>query len=269
VNWIEPRGIKEKTKMSVATKITYNKEKNAVELETYASEPVRLQNVRVEAKEVGRSQMIEVVDRSDTSPFAPAAPLTCAHWRRGVLACLAATASIAIPVARAQHSDPLPSWNDGPSKKAIVDFVERVATSEGPAYVAPAERIAVFDNDGTLWSEQKTKFEMRNGRPVLVRLAEVEFDDKEGKPAGIHRFIGRCPILAFGNSDGDKQMLEWTAAGTGARFMGLVHHTDAQREFAYDRKSAVGTLDAALDEAIAKGWTVVSMKDDWNTIFGK
>jgi hypothetical protein len=213
--------------------------------------------------------MITFVDRRSKGPSALTLPLARRQWRHHALECMAASACMALLGAGGQHPDPLPSWNDGPSKKAIVGFVERVTTTGGFDFVAPAERIAVFDNDGTLWSEQKTKFEMRNGRPVLVRLAEVEFDDKEGKPAGIHRFIGRRPILAFGNSDGDKQMLEWTAAGTGARFMGLVHHTDAQREFAYDRKSAVGTLDAALDEAIAKGWTVVSMKDDWNTIFGK
>jgi phosphoglycolate phosphatase-like HAD superfamily hydrolase len=309
--------------------------------------------------------------------------------------------------AAAQRPDPLPSWNEGSARKAIVDFVERVTTTGGPDYVAPAERIAVFDNDGTLWSEQpvyfqlafaldrirvlapqhpewtdkepfasvlkgdvgralasgergllemlaathsgmtteeftrivsdwiasarhpktdrlytemvyqpmlelltylrangfktfivsgggvdfmrawteatygippeqvvgsvgKTKFEMRDGRPVLVRLAEIDFvDDKEGKPAGIHRFIGRRPILAFGNSDGDTQMLEWTAAGAGARFMGLVHHTDNAREVAYDRKSAIGRLDAALDEATARGWAVVSIKDDWKAVFPK
>jgi hypothetical protein len=104
--------------------------------------------------------------------------------------------------------------------------------------------------------------------PVLMRLPEINFiDDKEGKPVGIQQFIGHRPILAFGNSDGDKQMLEWTAAGTGARFMGIIHHTDAVREWAYDRQSHIGQLDKALDEAQARGWTVVSMKDDWKTIF--
>jgi haloacid dehalogenase-like hydrolase len=107
-----------------------------------------------------------------------------------------------------------------------------------------------------------------DGKPVLMRLPKVDFiDDKAGKPVGIQKFIGRRPIFAFGNSDGDQQMLEWTAAGSGARFMGLVHHTDAEREWAYDRQSHVGQLDKALDEALAKGWTVVSMKDDWRTIF--
>jgi len=314
---------------------------------------------------------------------------------------------IVLSAAWAQPREALPSWNDGPAKKAIVEFVSRVVTTGGPDYVEPAERIAVFDNDGTLWSEQpiygqfafaldrvkalapqhpewtskepfasvlkgdlkgalaggeravveilaathtgmtteefdrnvrewiatakhpktgqlytemvyqpmlellsylrangfktfivsgggvdfmrvwtektygippeqvvgsvgKTKWEMRDGRPVLIRLADVDFvDDKEGKPAGIHRFIGRRPILAFGNSDGDQQMLEWTAAGAGARFLGLVHHTDGEREVAYDRASSIGRLDAALDEATVRGWTIVSMKDDWRTVFPK
>jgi hypothetical protein len=305
----------------------------------------------------------------------------------------------------AAADDPLPSWNDGAAKRAIVDFVQRVTTSGGPDFVPTAERIATFDNDGTLWVEQpmyfqlafafdrvkalapqhpewqeqepfksilkgdvktalaggeaamlkvlaathagmtteeftqtvkdwtvtarhprfnrpyiecvyqpmlelltylrsngfktyivsgggvefmrpwteqvygippeqvvgssgKTQFEMRDGKPVLMRLPEVDFiNDKSGKPVGINKFIGRRPILAFGNSDGDHQMLQWTAAGSGPRFMGLVHHTDAEREWAYDRTSHVGQLDKALDEALAKGWIVVSIKDDWKTIF--
>jgi hypothetical protein len=309
-----------------------------------------------------------------------------------------------IPVALAAD-DLLPSWHDGAAKRAIVDFVKRVTTPGGKDVVPEPERIATFDNDGTLWAEQpmyfqlafaldrvkalapqhpewkdqepfksvlagdpkgllaggekglvelmmathagmsteefeqivkdwvatakhprfnrpytecvyqpmvellaylrangfktyivsgggiefmrpwtervygippeqvigssiKTKFEMRDGKPVLMRLPEVDFiDDKAGKPVGIHKFIGRRPILAFGNSDGDHQMLQWTAAGSGPRFMGLVHHTDAEREWAYDRQSHIGQLDKALDEALAKGWTVVSMKDDWKAIF--
>ncbi|WP_231712198.1 HAD family hydrolase [Vineibacter terrae] len=310
----------------------------------------------------------------------------------------------AVPV-RAQ-AEPLPSWNDGDAKKAITDFVERV-THEGIAnYVKPAERIAVFDNDGTLWAEQPAYFQLafaldrvkamapqhpewktkqpfkavlegdqralaaagekgllqivaathagmtteafaktvadwlatarhprfnrpydqlvyqpmlevlawlrangfktfivsgggvefmrvfaertygippeqvvgssgvvkfqigKDGKPSLTKEAKVEFiDDGPGKPVGINRFIGRRPIFAFGNSDGDQQMLQYTAAGEGARFMGLVHHTDAEREFAYDRKSHVGKLDKALDEAIARKWTVVDMKKDWRTVF--
>ncbi|WP_353643123.1 HAD family hydrolase [Mesorhizobium sp. WSM2239] len=303
------------------------------------------------------------------------------------------------------QSDPLPSWKEGPVKSAITDFVAKVTQEGGADFVEPKERIAVFDNDGTLWSEQpmyfqlafaldrikalapdhpewkdtepfksvlagdlkglavsgekglleiiasthagmtteefskivadwlasarhprfdrpyselvyqpqlellahlrangfKTfivsgggvefmrvfaeevygippeqvvgssgvvKLDVRDGKPVLLKEAKVEFiDDGPGKPLGINRFIGRRPILAFGNSDGDKQMLEWTAAGDGARFMGVVHHTDADREWAYDRESKFGKLDKALDEGRQKGWTIVDMKDDWLTIY--
>lgn len=301
--------------------------------------------------------------------------------------------------------DPLPSWNDGKAKQSIITFVERVTTQGSPDYVVPAERIATFDNDGTLWCEQpmyvqaffaldrikqmapqhpewkdkepfasvlkgdmnsalaggehavaalmaathsgmtteefeknvmdwittarhpktgqpftdmvyqpmlelltylrangfKTfivsgggiefmrpwaervygippeqvvgtsgglKFEMRDGVPVILKTPELVLnDDKEGKPVGIQRHIGRRPIAAFGNSDGDLQMLQYTAAGSGPRFCLYIHHTDAEREYAYDRESHVGKLDKGLDEAAAKGWTVVSMKDDWKTIF--
>jgi len=302
-------------------------------------------------------------------------------------------------------ADPLPSWNDTASKKAIVSFVEKVTKPGAPDFVPPAERIATFDQDGTLWAEQpmyfqfffaldrvkvlapqhpewkekepfasllkgnvkgaltggeramleivmathagmtteefaqtvkdwiatarhpktgrlytemvyqpmlellaylrangfktfivsgggiefmrpwtekvygippeqvigssiKTKFELRDGKPVLVRLPEINFiDEKEGKPVGIHQHIGRRPIAAFGNSDGDLQMLQWTTAGNGARLALLVHHTDAEREWAYDRTSSIGRLDKALDEAQAKGWIVVDMKNDWKIIF--
>lgn len=313
--------------------------------------------------------------------------------------------ALAFTTVIARAADPLPSWNDTAPKKAIVAFVEKVSKEGGPDFVPPAERIATFDNDGTLWAEQpiyfqfqfaldrvkalapqhpewknkepfnhliagdmkaflaggeksvmavmaashtgittdefdkivrdwlrtarhpktgrrytemvyqpmlelltyvrangfktfivsgggvefmrafaeqtygippeqvvgssgKLKFEMRDGKPVLVKLPEVQFvDDKEGKPIGIETFIGRRAIAAFGNSDGDQQMLEWTTAGNGARFALLVHHDDAEREWAYDRKSSIGKLDKAWDEAVAKGWTVVSMKDDWAIIF--
>lgn len=302
-------------------------------------------------------------------------------------------------------TDPLPSWNAGAAKRAIVDFVGRV-TTEGADFVAPAERIAVFDNDGTLWAEQPVYFQLAfavdriaamapehpdweqaqpfkgilegglkavaasgehgllevmaathagisttkfgeivdgwiagaqhprmhrpytelvyqpmlellaylrangfktfivsgggvefmrrfanrvygippeqvigssgvvkfeagaDGSVALIKEAKIEFvDDGPGKPVGINRFIGRQPIFAFGNSDGDLQMLQYTAAGDGARFMGLVHHTDSDREWAYDRASHIGKLDKALDEATAKGWTVVDMKSDWNAVF--
>jgi phosphoglycolate phosphatase-like HAD superfamily hydrolase len=305
----------------------------------------------------------------------------------------------------AAQTDPLASWNDGRAKSAIVEFVEKVTTPGAPDVVPPTERIATFDNDGTLWAEQpmytqlayaldrikalarkhpewrgkepyasllkgdvkgalaggekaileivmathagmtteefeqtvkdwiasakhpktgrlytemvyqpmlellaylrskgfktfivsgggvefmrpwtekvygippeqvvgssiKTKYELRNGKPVLARLPEIDFiDDKAGKPVGINSHIGRRPIAAFGNSDGDLQMLQWTTAGNGARLALIVHHTDAVREWAYDRKSSVGRLDKALDEAKAEGWTVVDMKNDWKTIF--
>jgi phosphoglycolate phosphatase-like HAD superfamily hydrolase len=318
---------------------------------------------------------------------------------------LAIALIVTIPSVAMATDDPLPSWNDGSAKKAVLDFVARVTTEGGPDFVAPAERIATFDNDGTLWAEQpiyfqfqfaldrvkalapqhpewkdkqpfkallegdtkafaaggeeallelvavshtgmtteefdgivknwlataehqrfkrpynelvyqpmlellaylranrfktfivsgggvefmrawaekvygippeqvvgstgKQMFELRDGKPVIVKLPAVDFiDDKEGKPIGIQKFIGRRPILAFGNSDGDLQMLQWTAGGPGARFVGLVHHTDAEREWAYDRTSHIGKLDKALDEANAKGWTVVDMKQDWKQVF--
>lgn len=326
--------------------------------------------------------------------------------RRVVLvAILTFAAAMDIGVALAQV-DALPSWNEGAAKRSLVGFVQRVTREGGPDYVPPAERIAVFDNDGTLWAEQPmyfqvafaldrvralasdhpewkeiepfrsiiagdtkavaaagkegllqvmaathagmttdafnaivadwlktarhprfdrpydslvyqpmlellgylrangfktfivsgggvefmrvfaeraygippeqvigssgvTRFELRpDGIPVLMKEPKVEFvDDGPGKPSGINRFIGRRPILAFGNSDGDQQMLEWTAAGGGLRFLGLVHHTDAEREYAYDRQSHIGRLDKAFDEAERRGWTVVDMKRDWNAIF--
>jgi phosphoglycolate phosphatase-like HAD superfamily hydrolase len=315
------------------------------------------------------------------------------------LALLAACASVGGAV------DPLPSWNDTAPKQAIVAFVTNASTEGSVGFIRPAERIAVFDNDGTLWAEQPvyfqiqfaldrvkalvpshpewkttqpfeavlegdakalaatgergmaqimmathagmttdqfadvasawvasarhprfdrpyteviyqpmlellaylrsrgfrtyivsggegdfmrvfaekvygippeqvigstivTQFEMKDGKPVLVREAKLDFvDDKAGKPVAINKFIGRRPVLAFGNSDGDQQMLEWTAAGAGPRFMGIVHHTDAEREYAYDRQSSIGRLDKALDEAAARGWTVVDMKRDWKRVF--
>jgi phosphoglycolate phosphatase-like HAD superfamily hydrolase len=301
--------------------------------------------------------------------------------------------------------DPLPSWNDTASKKSITTFVERVTKQGSPDFVPEAERIATFDNDGTLWAEQpiyfqlafaidrvkalvpqhpeweytepfasllsgdlksalaggesaifqivtvthsgmttmefekiardwiatanhpktgklysemvyqpmlevlaylrangfktfivsgggidfmrvfaervygippeqvvgssgKLDFELRDGKPILMKLPELSFnDDKAGKPVQIQMHIGRHPIASFGNSDGDLQMLEWARGGAGVRFALLVHHTDAEREWAYDRTSSVGKLDKALDAAQAEGWTVVDMKNDWKTIF--
>jgi phosphoglycolate phosphatase-like HAD superfamily hydrolase len=128
------------------------------------------------------------------------------------------------------------------------------------AYGIPPEQV--------VGSSVKTDLQVREGKPVIMRLPQISFiDDGPGKPIGIDTFIGRHPILAFGNSDGDQQMLEWTAAGSNPHLMLLLHHTDAAREYAYDRQSAVGRLDKALDEAIAKGWIVVNMKDDWRRIF--
>jgi len=131
-----------------------------------------------------------------------------------------------------------------------------------------SEKVYGIPPEQVIGSTGKLKFELRDGKPVLVKLPEIDFiDDKAGKPVGIQKHIGRRPILAFGNSDGDLQMLQWTAAGGGARFMGLVHHTDAAREWAYDRKSSIGRLAKALDEAQAKGWTVVNMKNEWKRVF--
>jgi phosphoserine phosphatase len=317
----------------------------------------------------------------------------------------AACALLAGCAATVPAADPLPSWNDGPARQSIVAFVAKVTQQGTGGYVPPAERIAVFDNDGTLWSEQpvyvqlafaldhvkalapqhpewksqepfasllkgdvasalaggeqavaqiimathagttteefakivqewlatarhpvtgrpytgmvyqpmlevlaylrangfktfivsgggiefmrpwtervygippeqvvgssiKTKYELRDGQPVLVRLPEIMFiDDKAGKPVGIQQHIGRRPILAFGNSDGDFEMLEWTTAGAGPRLGVIVHHDDAGREVAYDRKSHIGRLDRGLDEAGRRGWVLVSMQDDWRTIY--
>jgi hypothetical protein len=112
------------------------------------------------------------------------------------------------------------------------------------------------------------KFELKNGKPVLIKEPKAEFiDDGPGKPVGINRFIGRRPVMAFGNSDGDLQMLQGTTAEPGPRFALIVHHTDGEREVAYDRQSHIGRLDKALDQAWSRGWTVVSMKDDWKAIF--
>jgi len=309
------------------------------------------------------------------------------------------------PFVLAADPEPLPSWNDSGPKQAIVQFVGKVTTEDSPDFVPLAERIAVFDNDGTLWAERpmyfqalfafdrvkqlaaqhpqwkttepfasvlrgdmkgalaggehallelvmathagmtteefdktvkewittarhsttgelytdmvyqpmlellaylrangfktyivsgggvefmrpwvervygvppeqvvgssiKTRYELREGRPVLARLPELNFiDDKEGKPVGIQQHIGRRPTMAFGNSDGDFQMLEWTMAGTGPRFALIVHHTDAVREYAYDRESHVGKLARGLEEGPKRGWTIVSMKDDWKRIY--
>ena len=138
-----------------------------------------------------------------------------------------------------------------------IDFM-RPWTEE--VYGMPAEQV--------IGSSIKVKFEIRDGQPVLLKLPELDFfDDKEGKPVAINKFIGKRPIAAFGNSDGDLQMLQWTAAGEGKRLMLYVHHTDAEREWAYDRESHIGGLNKGLDEANEKGWTIVDMKNDWKEFF--
>jgi len=149
------------------------------------------------------------------------------------------------------------------------NFKTFIVSGGGIEFMRPwTERVYGIPPEQVVGSSIKTKFELRDGKPVLMRLPELNFiDDKEGKPVGINQHIGRRPIAAFGNSDGDLQMLQYTAAGKGPRFCLYVHHTDAAREWAYDRTSHIGKLDKGLDEARAKGWTVVSMKDDWKTIF--
>jgi hypothetical protein len=150
-------------------------------------------------------------------------------------------------------------------------FKTFIVSGGGVEFMRPwTERVYGIPSEQVVGSSLKLKYEMRGGRPALVKLPEIDLvDDKEGKPIGIQSRIGRRPIAAFGNSDGDLQMLQWTTAGSGPRFALIVHHDDASREWAYDRKSHVGKLDKAWDEAIAKGWTVVSMKDDWKTVFPK
>jgi hypothetical protein len=132
-----------------------------------------------------------------------------------------------------------------------------------------AEQVYGVPPEQVVGSSGVVKFQRSpDGAITLIKEPKVEFiDDKEGKPVGINRFIGRRPIFAFGNSDGDHAMLQYTAAGAGPRFLGLVHHTDAEREYAYDRHSHIGMLDKALDEARERGWAVVDMKRDWAVVF--
>jgi phosphoserine phosphatase len=148
-------------------------------------------------------------------------------------------------------------------------FKTYIVSGGGIEFMRPwVEKVYGIPPEQVVGSSGVVKFEMRPAGPVLLKEAKVEFiDDGPGKPVGINRFIGRRPVLAFGNSDGDQQMLQWTAAGRDFRFVGLVHHTDAAREWAYDRQSHIGKLDKALDEALAKGWTVVDMKKDWKRIY--
>ena len=148
-------------------------------------------------------------------------------------------------------------------------FKTFIVSGGGIEFMRPwTEKVYGIPPEQVVGSSGGLKFELRDGKPVIVKLPTIVLnDDKEGKPVGIQRHIGRRPIAAFGNSDGDLQMLQWTAAGKGPRFCLYVHHTDAVREWAYDRTSHIGQLDKGLDEAAAKGWTVVSMKDDWKKVF--
>jgi phosphoserine phosphatase len=148
-------------------------------------------------------------------------------------------------------------------------FKTFVVSGGGVEFIRPwVERTYGIPPEQVVGSSIKLKFQMEGNTPVLVRQAEVDFiDDKEGKPVGIQKFIGRRPIAAFGNSDGDLQMLQWATAGDGPRFALIVHHTDGTREWAYDRESSIGHLDKALDAASQGGWTVVDMKTDWKVIY--
>jgi hypothetical protein len=148
-------------------------------------------------------------------------------------------------------------------------FKTYIVSGGGVEFMRPwTERVYGVPPEQVVGSTIKTKYEVRDGTPVIVRLPEMDFiDDKEGKPVGIHKFIGQRPIAAFGNSDRDFQMLEWTTSGSGARLGLILHHDDAEREWAYDRASSFGRLDRGLDEGSKLGWVVVSMKDDWKQVF--
>jgi hypothetical protein len=148
-------------------------------------------------------------------------------------------------------------------------FKTFIVSGGGIEFMRPwAERVYGIPPEQVVGSAIKTKYEVRDGVPVIARMAEIHFiDDKEGKPVGIHRHIGRRPVMAFGNSDGDFQMLEYTTAGAGPRLGVLIHHDDADREWAYDRASHIGKLHRGLDEAATRGWVVVSMMNDWGAVF--
>jgi hypothetical protein len=149
-------------------------------------------------------------------------------------------------------------------------FKTFIVSGGGIEFMRPwANRVYGIPLEQVVGSSGVVKLEITpDGKASLLKLPKIEFvDDGPGKPVGINRFIGRRPIFAFGNSDVDLQMLQYTAGGRGARFMGIVHHTDSEREYAYDRQSHVGKLDKALDEASKRGWTVVDRRQDWKTIF--
>jgi hypothetical protein len=150
-------------------------------------------------------------------------------------------------------------------------FKTFIVSGGGIEFMRPwAEKVYGIPPEQIIGSSIKSKYELRDGKPVIVKLPELNFiDDKGGKPVGIHHHIGRRPIFAAGNSDGDFEMLEWTTAGKGSRLGMIIHHTDAEREFAYDRESHIGKLDKGLDEADAKGWIIIDMKSDWQTVFAR
>ncbi len=149
------------------------------------------------------------------------------------------------------------------------EFKTYIFSAGGIEFMRPlAEELYGISSEQVIGSSIKVKYEMSENGPVLKRLPEIDFiNDKEGKPVGIHKFIGEKPIAAFGNSDGDLQMLQWTASNKNKSFMLFVHHTDDEREWAYDRKSSIGRFDKGLDEAIENGWTIVDMKKDWKVIY--
>jgi len=149
------------------------------------------------------------------------------------------------------------------------DFKIFIVSGGGIEFMRPwTEKVYGIPPENVVGSSIKTKYEIRDGVPAIIRLPEVDFiDDKAGKPIGIHRYIGKRPIAAFGNSDGDFHMLEYTTSGHGRRFGMIVHHDDEAREYAYDRESHIGHLDRGLDEGPKRGWTIVSMKKDWKTIY--
>ena len=150
-------------------------------------------------------------------------------------------------------------------------FKTFIVSGGGIEFMRPwAEKVYGIPPEQIIGSSIKSKYELRDGKPVIVKLPEINFiDDKVGKPVGIHHHIGRRPIFAAGNSDGDFEMLEWTTGGKGARLGMIIHHTDAEREWAYDRESHIGKLIKGLDEAAAKGWIISDMKSDWQTVFAR
>jgi hypothetical protein len=201
--------------------------------------------------------------------------------RRDLIKVSAATAVLGTLSHEAEaFDDPLPSWNKGPAKEAILTFVKDTTEKSSSKFVEPKDRIATFDQDGTLWTEHPLYTQAMFALDRLGKLAPLMrepkpffVDDGPGKAIGINMFIGKRPYAAFGNSAGDQQMLEWTQAGNGARLMMLVLHDDATREYAYGPARGlpdthVGTFsEALLTQANKSGWNVVSMKNDWKRIF--